>query len=100
MIARYLAHRCGDGRLHQADTNTRFDAERWMDWQATVFPPVLHPLFIELVRTQAAKRDEAVGSTRSEHLSRAPLFRYSMRGSPTAGSSPATRFPWVMFPRL
>jgi glutathione S-transferase len=59
-------------RIYPADTKTRFDAERWMDWQATVFWPALRPLFIELVRTQAAKRDEAVIS-RGEHLSRAAV---------------------------
>lgn len=60
VIVRYLAHKVGDGRLCPADIRTRFDAERWMDWQATVFWPVLRPLFIQLIRTPAAKRDPAV----------------------------------------
>ncbi|MCK1719523.1 hypothetical protein [Bradyrhizobium sp. 141] len=29
----------------------RFDAEQWMDWQATVFWPALRPLFTQLART-------------------------------------------------
>ena len=56
VIVRYLAHKSGDGRLCPADLGTRFDAERWMDWQATMFWPALRPLFIELVRTPPAKR--------------------------------------------
>lgn len=60
VIVRYLAHKAGDGRLCPADIGTRFDAERWMDWQATVFWPVLRPLFIQLTRTSREKRDSAV----------------------------------------
>jgi glutathione S-transferase len=43
-----------------------------MVWQATVFWPALRPLFIELVRTQPAKRNAAVIS-RGEDLSLAAL---------------------------
>ncbi|SHN85277.1 glutathione S-transferase family protein [Bradyrhizobium erythrophlei] len=68
VIVRYLAQTRGDGRLCPADIRTRFDAERWMDWQATVFWPALRPLFIELIRTQPAKRDANVIS-RAETLS-------------------------------
>jgi glutathione S-transferase len=60
VIVRYLAHKTGDGRLCPAEIGTRFDAERWMDWQATAFWPVLRPLFIQLIRTPAAKLDSAV----------------------------------------
>jgi glutathione S-transferase len=45
VIVRYLAHKVGHNRLFPAETMTRFDAERWMDWQATVWP-ALRPLFI------------------------------------------------------
>ncbi|MGA2998474.1 glutathione S-transferase family protein [Bradyrhizobium sp.] len=62
VIVRYLAHKNGNGLLCPPDIGTRFDAERWMDWQATVFWPALRPLFIELVRTAPAKRDPAVVS--------------------------------------
>jgi glutathione S-transferase len=62
VIVRYLAHKIGDGRLCPADIGTRFDAERWMDWQATAFWPVLRPLFIQLVRTPSAKLDPAAVS--------------------------------------
>src|SRR6201984_2318361 len=68
VIVRYLAHKHGAGALCPADIGTRFDAERWMDWQATVFWPALRPLFIELIRTHPAKRDANVIS-RAETLS-------------------------------
>jgi glutathione S-transferase len=57
VIVRYLAQKSQDNRLCPADITTRFDAERWMDWQATVFWPALRPLFIELIRTPPANRD-------------------------------------------
>ena len=68
VIVRYLAQKNGHGRLYPAVIRTRFDAERWMDWQATVFWPALRPLFIELIRTPPAKRDPTVIS-RAESLS-------------------------------
>lgn len=57
VIVRYLAHKHGTGGLCPADIGPRFDAERWMDWQATVFWPALRPLFIALIRTPVAERD-------------------------------------------
>jgi glutathione S-transferase len=72
VIVRYLAQKSEDGRLYPADIRTRFDAERWMDWQATVFWPALRPLFIELIRTLPANRDVTVIS-RAESLSLAAV---------------------------
>jgi glutathione S-transferase len=60
VIVRYLAHKNGNGRLCPVDISTRFDAERWMDWQATTFWPVFRPLFIELIRTPPARRDAEI----------------------------------------
>ena len=68
VIVRYLAQKGEHDRLCPADIRIRFDAERWMDWQATVFWPALHPLFIELIRTPPANRDATVIS-RAESLS-------------------------------
>jgi glutathione S-transferase len=68
VIVRYLAHKSGRGQLYPEDIQIRFDAERWMDWQATVFWPALRPLFIQLIRTLPANRDATVIS-RSESLS-------------------------------
>ena len=60
VIVRYLCHEHSRARLYPSDTLIRFDAERWMDWQATVFWPALRPLFIALIRT--AERDRDLGS--------------------------------------
>ncbi|MGB6448377.1 MAG: glutathione binding-like protein, partial [Xanthobacteraceae bacterium] len=69
VIVRYLAQKGEHDRLYLADIRTRFDAERWMDWQATVFFwPALRPMFIELIRTPPANRDATVIS-RAERLS-------------------------------
>src|ERR1700722_5597880 len=68
VIVRYLAHRYSNGGLCPANIATRFDTERWMDWQATAFWPVFRPLFIALYRRAANKRDASVVS-KSEALS-------------------------------
>jgi glutathione S-transferase len=80
VIVRYLAQKCQNGCLCPADITTRFDSERWMDWQATVFWPALRPLFIELIRTLAAKRDATVIS-RAESLSLAAAQILDVRPS-------------------
>jgi glutathione S-transferase/transposase len=59
VIVRHLCARHGMGGLCPADGRARFDVERWMDWQATVFWPSLRPLFFGLVRTPEAERDPA-----------------------------------------
>ncbi len=72
VIVRYLAQKHDHGRLCPADIATRFDAERWMDWQATVFWPALRPLFIALIRPPPQQRDAAVISN-GESLSLSAL---------------------------
>lgn len=57
VIVRYLAQKDEEQRLSPRDIRRRFDAERWMDWQATVLWPALRPLFIQLIRTQPEQRD-------------------------------------------
>jgi len=68
VIVRYLSHKHATGSLCPVDIMARFDAERWMDWQATAFWPALRPLFIELIRTPPARRDADVVS-KGENLS-------------------------------
>jgi glutathione S-transferase len=72
VIVRYLAQKHDFGRLCPADIATRFDAERWMDWQATMFWPALRPLFIALIRAPPQQRDAAVIS-KGENLSLSAL---------------------------
>lgn len=59
VIVRYLASRHGVGSLLPADTQTRFSAEKWMDWQATTLWPAFRAVFMGLVRTPPERRDHA-----------------------------------------
>jgi glutathione S-transferase len=59
-IVRYLAHKTAESGLCPSDIQRRFDAERWMDWQATTFWAGLRPLFIQLIRTPPEKRNAEV----------------------------------------
>ncbi|MCK1492147.1 glutathione S-transferase [Bradyrhizobium sp. 180] len=97
VVVRYLAHKDEKGRLCPFDIHARFDAERWMDWQATVFWPALRPLFIQLIRTPLEHRDTAV-IARAEQLSFAAVQildthlagrRFLTGGDFTVGNIPA-----------
>ena len=57
VIVRYLAAKHGFGTLYPAELGPRFQAERWMDWQATAFNTAITPVFLGLIRTPAEKRD-------------------------------------------
>jgi glutathione S-transferase len=59
VIVRYLAAKHGSGTLCPDDLRLRFEAERWMDWQATTLWAALRVVFIGLVRTPPDKRDPA-----------------------------------------
>jgi glutathione S-transferase len=72
VIVRYLSHKHSTGGLCPADIATRFDAERWMDWQTAQFWAVLRPLYIALIRTPVAQRD-AAAMARAEKASEAAV---------------------------
>lgn len=56
-IVRYLAAKHSAGTLEPEDKQTRFSAQRWMDWQISVTNAAIIPLFWGLVRTPPEKRD-------------------------------------------
>jgi glutathione S-transferase len=56
-IMRYLVDKYGQGKLLPATPEGRASANRWMDWQLSVFNPVIAPLFRSLIRTPPEKRD-------------------------------------------
>jgi glutathione S-transferase len=58
-IVRYLAAKHGAGKLWPEDLKVRAEADKWMDWQNTMFWPTFRPLFWNLVRTPADQRDES-----------------------------------------
>ena len=56
-IIRYLAAKHANRTLEPADLKTRALAQKWMDWQLSVMAPAITPVFWQLVRTPADKRD-------------------------------------------
>ena len=58
VIVRYLCAKHGSGSLYPQDLRTRFDAERWMDWQQTTLNPGGRNAFVQLLRTPAEKRQQ------------------------------------------
>ncbi len=62
-IVRYLSGKYGEGTLWPTDRQMRADADRWMDWQATTFNPLVGPAFWQLIRFAPEKRDPAVVET-------------------------------------
>lgn len=63
VIVRYLAARYGMGSLCPDDLQSRFAAERWMDWQATALYPALVPIFLGLIRDNPEFSDPATIET-------------------------------------
>ena len=56
-IVRYLAAKHGGGTLEPSDLQTRFSAQRWMDWNLAVTNAAIFPVFWGLIRTPPEKRD-------------------------------------------
>ena len=59
-IIRYLNEKYGQGRLLPATPEGRAYANRWLDWQLSVFNPIIVPLFFATVRTPADQRDPKI----------------------------------------
>ena len=70
-IVRYLASRHSVDRLWPTDSQQRASAERWMDWQLSVFLPAVNPAFVQLVRTPEAERKPSVIETARRNAERA-----------------------------
>ena len=56
-ICRYLAAKHQNRTLEPADLKTRGRAQMWMDWQLSVMAPAITPVFWQMIRTPADKRD-------------------------------------------
>jgi glutathione S-transferase len=56
-IMRYLNAKYGNGRLLPSSPQGMANANRWMDWQLSTLNPAIVPLFWNLIRTPADKRD-------------------------------------------
>ena len=57
-IVRYLAAKHAAGTLWPTDLKVRADADRWMDWCTSTLWPAFRPVFLNLVRTPADKRNQ------------------------------------------
>jgi glutathione S-transferase len=56
-IVRYLCAKHPEGGLYPQDLRTRFDAERWMDWQQTTLNGAGREAFIQFFRTPQDRRN-------------------------------------------
>jgi glutathione S-transferase len=96
-IVRYLCARHAAATLYPEDLRTRFDAERWMDWQQTTLNRAGGPAFIQWIRTPAEQRTaviaQSVAATEpllallDAHLARGPGWRASTSPWPTSRSA-------------
>lgn len=59
-IVRYLASRSARSDLLPDEPRGRADIERWMDWTTAMLSPAITPLFLQLIRTPAERREAAI----------------------------------------
>ncbi len=91
VIVRYLANKHGLGTLCPTDLRVRFEAERWMDWQATTLAPSHRTIFMGLVRTPPEKRDNgAIESALKEASELLKIFDARLGKTPFAAGADLT----------
>jgi len=60
VIVRYLCAQHAPGTLYPDALQTRFNAERWMDWQQTTCNPAGRDAFVQLIRKPGGQTDAAL----------------------------------------
>jgi glutathione S-transferase len=60
VIVRYLCEKHSLGNLYPAASQSRFDAERWMDWQQSELNRATGPAFVQWFRTAPEQRNAAI----------------------------------------
>jgi len=73
-IVRYLTAKHSAGKLWPEDLKLRAEADRWMDWQNSMFWPTFRALFWNLVRTPVEQRDQK--AIDESHLKTAEILEY------------------------
>jgi glutathione S-transferase len=74
-IIRYLAAKQANRTLEPADLKTRALAQKWMDWQLSVMGPAITPVFWQLIRTPADKRDNgAIAAAKEKTVAAAKMM--------------------------
>jgi glutathione S-transferase len=74
-IIRYLAAKHSASVLEPADLKIRARAQMWMDWQLAVIGPAITPVFWQLIRTPADKRDhKAIATSKEQTIAAAKIM--------------------------
>jgi glutathione S-transferase len=60
VIVRYLCEKYSSGALCPSEVQSRFDAERWMDWQQSELNRATGPAFVQWFRTEPQQRSMAI----------------------------------------
>src|SRR4051812_28241755 len=90
-IVRYLAAKHGAGRLWAVDPGERADSDRWMDWATTTVQPAMTPVFWQLIRTPADKRDmKAVEEGKAATAKAMEVLEWGLGGKPFIAGSTLT----------
>jgi len=63
---RYLAAAYGAGSLWSEDARQRAVADRWCDWQLSVFNPAFGPAFHGLVRSPGSRKPEEIAASHAQ----------------------------------
>jgi glutathione S-transferase len=82
-IVRYLAAKHAAQVLEPADPKVRARAQMWMDWQLTVMAPAITPVFWQLIRTPADKRDaNVIAASREKTIAAAKIMDEQLGRAP------------------
>ena len=82
-IVRYLAAKHQNRTLEPADLRTRALAHKWMDWQLSVMAPAITPVFWQMIRTPADKRDmAAVAASKEKTIAAAKIMDAQLSKTP------------------
>jgi glutathione S-transferase len=82
-ICRYLAAKHQNRTLEPADLRTRALAHKWMDWQLSVMAPAITPVFWQMIRTPADKRDmAAVAASKEKTIAAAKIMDEQLSKTP------------------
>jgi len=82
-IVRYLAAKHQNRTLEPADLRTRALAHKWMDWQLSVMAPSITPVFWQMIRTPADKRDmAAVAASKEKTIAAAKIMDAQLSKTP------------------
>lgn len=82
-ICRYLAAKYQSRVLEPADLRTRALASKWMDWQLSVMAPAITPVFWQMIRTPADKRDmNAIATGKEKTIAAAKIMDEQLSRTP------------------